>query len=263
MNAKQDAGAGGREEVGGPVGAQGDVGGQGDADVDALEQARRWLAEQGVEPTDEPTAARSLLTSRSRPGEPHSTGPRTVEADPSAGGASARGAVAPPAWSGTAGDEPDADPVAAARTIVLRKLAAQARTRAELRKALDAKQVPVEASEAVLDRMEAVGLVDDAGFAQDWVTSRQQRRHLSRMALRRELVAKGVEGDHIEAALEHVDDDDELAAARRLAAKKMPSLAGQDRQVQYRRLAGVLGRRGFSSSLISRVVSESINATDQ
>ena len=258
MNAKRDADVGGRAEVGGPP-----VHVQGDADIDAVEQARRWLAEQGAEATDEPTAAGALLTSRSVTSEPPTTGPRPLEAERSAMRASSRGATASPVGAGMGGDDPDADPVAAARTIVLRKLAAQARTRAELRTALDAKQVPVEASEAVLDRMEAVGLVDDAGFAQDWVTSRQQRRHLSRLALRRELVAKGVEGDHIDVALEQVDDDDELAAARRLAAKKMRSLVGQDRQVQYRRLAGVLGRRGFSSSLISRVVSESLNATEQ
>jgi regulatory protein len=149
-----------------------------------------------------------------------------------------------------------------ARTIVLRKLAAQARTRAELSRALQAKQVPTQAAEAVLDRMEAIGLIDDQGFAHDWVESRQQRRNLSKTALRRELTAKGVNREQIDSALEEVDADDELIAARSLAAKKARAMAGLDVQVRYRRLAGVLGRRGFNPGVINQVVNEVVRPTD-
>jgi regulatory protein len=149
-----------------------------------------------------------------------------------------------------------------ARTIVLRKLAAQARTRAELSRALQAKQVPTQAAEAVLDRMEAIGLIDDQGFARDWVESRQQRRNLSKTALRRELTAKGVDREQIDSALEEVDADDELTAARSLAAKKARAMAGLDVQVRYRRLAGVLGRRGFNPGVINQVVNEVVRPID-
>jgi regulatory protein len=152
--------------------------------------------------------------------------------------------------------EGEPDPESVARTIVLRKLAAQARTREELRKALSAKQVPDAAADRVLDRMEAVGLVDDTAFAHDWVQSRQQRRHLSRGALRRELGAKGVDPADVEAALEQVDGDDEIRAARLLAQKKLRSMAGVEPQVRYRRLAGALARRGFSAGIVHRVLSE-------
>lgn len=158
--------------------------------------------------------------------------------------------------------ESEVDAEAVARTIVLRKLAAQARTRAELSKALKAKEVPDAAANAVLDRMEEVGLIDDRGFAQDWVESRQLRRHLSRSALRRELVTKGVDRDEIEVALEQVDGDDELAAARSLVAKKARSMAGLDRQVRYRRLAGMLGRRGFGPGVISQVLGGTLDQVD-
>src|SRR6187397_900664 len=81
----------------------------------------------------------------------------------------------------------DADAESLARSIALRKLTTRAHTRHELDKALQAKNVPQSVKETVLDRMEEVGLVDDATFAVDWVASRQQRRHLSRRALKREL----------------------------------------------------------------------------
>jgi regulatory protein len=108
--------------------------------------------------------------------------------------------------------------------------------------------------------MQNLGLVDDASFAVDWVTSRQQRRHLSRRALRRELEAKGVERNDIDTALEEVDFNSELAAARDLVARKRPQMSGLTRDVQYRRLAGILSRRGFDSALTVQVLNESLDA---
>jgi regulatory protein len=151
--------------------------------------------------------------------------------------------------------EADADPESVARTIVLRKLAAQARTRHELAKALASRDVPEDVAEQVLDRMEFVGLVDDAAFARDWVESRQQRRHLSKAALRRELQDKGVDRDQIDQAVAGVQSGDELDAAEALAVKKLRTMTGLDREVQYRRLAGVLARRGFGSGVTSTVLS--------
>jgi regulatory protein len=152
--------------------------------------------------------------------------------------------------------DPDADPVALARQIVLRKLAAQARTRHELTTALAAKKVPEEAATEVLDRFAELGLVDDAQFAQDWVASRQSRRGLSRSALRRELRTKGVDNEEIEAALAPVGSEEELAAARGLVEKKLRSMGGLEAQVRYRRLAGALARRGFGSGVIATVLDD-------
>lgn len=152
--------------------------------------------------------------------------------------------------------EPDADPVGTARTIALRKLTASARTRHELDQALEKKDVPDEVAGLVLDRLEEVGLIDDEAFAQSWVDSRQQRRHLSRSALRRELQSKGVDRDHVDAALATVDADDELVAARALAAKRASATRGLDPLVRDRRLAGVLARRGFGSGIIATVLAE-------
>ena len=152
--------------------------------------------------------------------------------------------------------EPDADPVEVARTIAFRKLAASARTRHELDAALQKKNVPDEVATTVLDRLEEVGLVDDEAFAQSWVESRQRRRHLSRSALRRELMSKGVDRDHVDAALATVDVEDELASARALAAKKAAATRGLDPVVRHRRLVGVLARRGFGAGIIATVLAE-------
>ena len=153
-------------------------------------------------------------------------------------------------------EDVDADVESVARTIALRKLTAKACTRHELDQALQNKNVPPAAIDVVLDRLEEIGLVDDAAFAVGWVTSRQQRRHLSRRALRRELQAKGVESGDIDNALDHVDLDVELSAARDLVERKQAAMKGLSRDVQYRRLAGVLSRRGFDTTITTRVLAD-------
>ncbi len=153
-------------------------------------------------------------------------------------------------------DSGPADPEAVARAIVLGKLAGRARTRHELERALRAKKVPTAIAQQVLDRMASVGLVDDAAFASAWVESRQQRRHLSAPALRRELEAKGVDRGTIESALAPVDSEAELAAARALVERKSDAMADLGDQVRYRRLAGLLSRRGFGPAVIARVLGE-------
>ena len=83
-----------------------------------------------------------------------------------------------------------------------------------------------------------------------------RRRHLSRRALKRELEAKGIERSDIDSALEHVDRDTELATARELVERKHATMSALSRDVQWRRLAGLLGRRGFDTAVITRVLSD-------
>ena len=212
---------------------------------DAVAAAEAWLAQHGV-------ATSSDRSGQLRPAT-DAPGPRSSVTASGRGGDEHEGGADATTDSGS-----DADPESVARSIVLRKLAARAHTRAELERVLKTKRVPEEAIDTVLDRMVEVGLVDDEVFARDWVESRQRRRFLSKSALRQELTRKGVEREEIESAVGAVGAEDELAAARALAEKKAPALAKLDPQVRYRRMAGLLGRRGFSSGVVGRVLSEKL-----
>lgn len=155
---------------------------------------------------------------------------------------------------------PPADPESAARTIVLTKLTAQARSRHELAEALAAKDVPVEVADAVLDRFQQVGLIDDAAFADAWVRSRLASRGLSRTALRHELRRKGVADDVIGESLDQLDPDTELDAACRLIERKLRSTRQLPTDVRFRRLVGVLTRKGYPAGVSVRVVRRAIAA---
>ncbi len=155
----------------------------------------------------------------------------------------------------------DADPVAVAREIALRQLTVRQRTRAELQAALARKNVPAEAADEVLDRFTEVGLLDDAAFARDWVAA-GARRQRGRRVLAQELAQKGVAPELIDEALAGQEPGDDLEVALALARRKAGSLAGLDRQVRYRRLCGVLQRRGFSGAVISDVVRQVLGEQD-
>ncbi|RPE32334.1 regulatory protein RecX [Kitasatospora cineracea] len=154
--------------------------------------------------------------------------------------------------------EPAGDPADRARDICLRLLTGAAKSRKQLADALRRKEIPDEVAEQVLDRLEEVGLIDDAAFAEAWVESRHAVRGLSRRALAQELRTKGVTGETAERALLQVDAEDESEAARALVDRKLRSTAGLDRDVRIRRLVGVLARRGYAEGLAFRVVREAL-----
>ena len=215
-------------------------------------EAAGWLTRQGIAvPGGSIEAEPAPTAGPTRPGPPT----RQPRGGPAAGDSGGPGSGAREPRPDLDGDA-EADPYAVARSIALDRIAARDRTRHELAQTLKTKNVPHDVAEQVLDRLEAVGLVNDAAFAEAWVESRQQRRHLSRPALRRELQAKGVDRDQIDHALGAVDFGDELVAARELARRRHATIAELPYPVRYRRLAGALSRRGFGPAIVTQVLRE-------
>jgi regulatory protein len=153
-------------------------------------------------------------------------------------------------------DEPD--PYDVARQIVLRQLAMAPRSRQQLRDKLRQRNCPDEVAEAVLDRMTEVGLVDDGAYAAMLVRSQQAGRGLAARALARELRTKGVDPETAQATLAEIDPEDERERARALVEKKLRTMHGLDATVQTRRLAGMLARKGYPSSMAFAVIREAI-----
>ena len=154
--------------------------------------------------------------------------------------------------------EREPDPHDLARQIVLRQLAMAPRSRAELEAKLAQRDCPVDVAAAVLDRLTEVGLVDDEAYALTLVRSQQAGRGLAKRALARELHNKGIEDDLADAALASISDADERDRARALVDKKLHAMHGLGIEVQARRLAGMLARKGYSPSLAYAVIREAI-----
>jgi len=125
----------------------------------------------------------------------------------------------------------------------LRLLAVRPRTRRELQTRLahagfDAGDVAVE-----LDRLEEVGLIDDARFAAEFVEHALARRLEGRRAVAASLSAKGLDRGLIEEALDAVAGD-ESGRLDRLAEARAARLRGVPPEAAYRRLVSFLVRRG-------------------
>jgi regulatory protein len=160
--------------------------------------------------------------------------------------------------------DPDADPAAVARAVVLRQLTNSPKSRLQLARKLAERNIPDDVAEAVLDRFEEVRLIDDAEFADMWVRSRSQTRKLAKGALRRELAEKGIDEQTAAGALEQLSDQDEETAARELVGRRLRNVRGfQDRAERdktVRRLAAMLARKGYQPSQAFRIVGEVLDA---
>jgi regulatory protein len=142
-----------------------------------------------------------------------------------------------------------------ARALCLRLLTARSRTRAELSGQLAKRGYPDDISARVLDRLAAVGLVNDSDFAQQWVHSRRANAGKSKRALAAELHTKGVDNDVITTVLAGIDTGAERDRAEQLVRAKLrrETLSQDDTRVS-RRLVGMLARRGYDQNLASEVV---------
>ncbi|MBP2473714.1 regulatory protein [Crossiella equi] len=156
------------------------------------------------------------------------------------------------------------DPEQHAREVCLRLLTARPRTKAELAQSLARKGVEEEIAHRVLARLDEVGLIDDAAFAELWVRSRHTYQGMARRALSAELRRKGVAAEVAAEATATLDQDAEESRARDLVRKRLrtASLRTADDQTRIRRLVGMLARKGYGEGLAYRVVREELREAD-
>jgi regulatory protein len=151
-----------------------------------------------------------------------------------------------------------ADAEAAFRTL-LRALERRSFARADLGRRLIRKGHPRPAVESALERALALGLLDDAAFARNYVETRAARGR-GPARLTRDLLAMGVERGHIDGALAATwpEGSDRTGMPLALAAKRAAQLGELPRQVKRRRVLAYLARRGFAgrdiTDLVARVV---------
>jgi regulatory protein len=144
----------------------------------------------------------------------------------------------------------------AAHAAALWLLESRARTRLELQQRLERRGFEAGAIERTLDRLAVVGLVDDEAFARDLAASRvEQGVDAPRIVI--ELRDRGIDPElAARVAGESAPQDDRAERCRELAEARLAKLQGLRPEVQYRRLAAYLVRRGYPGDLVENVVSE-------
>ena len=152
-----------------------------------------------------------------------------------------------------------ADP-AAVREAALRLLERTRRTRSDLARRLRDKEYDAAVVDEVLDRLAAVGLVDDVEYARAFLAGRWGRRPAGRIRLEQQLRVKGVAIDDIARARAIIEERegpaDELETARRVIAQAERRYAALEPRVRRQRLWALLARRGFDGDVIRRALGE-------
>jgi len=143
-----------------------------------------------------------------------------------------------------------------AREIALRRLTAAPKTRRVLTRDLLKRGVKFDVANEVVNRLAEVGLIDDAAFANAWVSSRHVGRGLARRALRSELRLQGVDDEVVSEAVESLSTDDEYARAKQLVERKLRVGKDVDSEKQIRRITGMLQRKGYGMNMISAVIKD-------
>jgi len=129
--------------------------------------------------------------------------------------------------------------------LALNYLSYRPRSVAELRRYLREKTVADEHIEQIVERLTAVGLLDDDAFARFWMENREAHRPRGSRALRYELQQKGVDEQTIQDALEDLELDETESAYRAAAQKRSRYETTTDRAAFFRKVGGFLVRRGF------------------
>jgi regulatory protein len=142
----------------------------------------------------------------------------------------------------------------AARFLSLRPRSVQ-----EVRQNLVQKDTPPAVIDAAVERLTALGYLDDQQFATFWVRERNQFKPISPRALRHELRQKGIADSIIQAVLADVDAEE---TAYRAAQGQMRRVRGLERRAARDKLYGFLQRRGFAYDTARRVVTRLIDEID-
>jgi SOS response regulatory protein OraA/RecX len=145
---------------------------------------------------------------------------------------------------------------------LLRVLARQSYTVAELRRKLKLREVPDEAAEELLARLQELGLVDDATYAEQYVASRTASR--GRLALSQELRRKGIAEDLVAQRVGTLTSTQQLQAATALLTKNawryrpvamhpVTTEAGShERDAEFESRASLLKARAKAMSFLAR-----------
>jgi len=150
-----------------------------------------------------------------------------------------------------------------ARDAALSLLSYRARTAVELKRRLKRKGFDDDVSAATVERLDRLGVVDDAAFAESFVRDRVRLRPHGMHRLGQELRAKGVDEDVARAAIAEVMEREgatELDLARAAAARWKPR-AGEEPARARARLQGFLARRGFGGDTVQDVVREKLGGS--
>jgi regulatory protein len=162
-------------------------------------------------------------------------------------------------------DDPEVVLEAAARF-----LEARSRSIAEVRRRLTRTGYRAELVDGAIERLLALGILDDRAFAESWIASRDRAHPRGERALRQELALKGIDRSIVDGLLEERREGEDreaaqpdLDAAERLLARHARTLERvSDPRQRRSRAYALLARNGFDSETCTAAIRAWVEADD-
>lgn len=148
------------------------------------------------------------------------------------------------------------DDLERARETAMRILASTGRSKKDLVERLVAKGHDSEICEELVERLDAVGLINEYETAAMIARTRFAEKGRSRSVIAQELRAKGYPEPAIEMALEQIQPVDERLAALDLARRRLERDRDGDQNARIRRALGHLTRKGYAQGLAMSCIRE-------
>ena len=131
--------------------------------------------------------------------------------------------------------------------LAYRHLGKRDRTAAQVRRHLASRDVQEEAIEQAVAELVRLGYLDDARFAQVFAQDRRALDGWGPERIERELLAAGVDGELVAAAIGVRDAGEELGAALELLRRRCREVPANERERE--RALGILVRKGYDLEL--------------
>jgi regulatory protein len=144
-----------------------------------------------------------------------------------------------------------------ARSYAISIIDYRPRSEKELRARLKQKGYDNQLIEKIIIDLKQHGLIDDVKFARLVARSQSHGMSCNPSFIRRELQARGVDREIIDEAVKELKENfDEEEAARSIFNRRLKAVQGLDKNKQKTRLYRYLKRRGFSDSIIFKLLDE-------
>lgn len=142
-----------------------------------------------------------------------------------------------------------------AKHAALRLLEVRPRSERELRDRLRRRGFDTTSIDAVCQRLQETGLINDQSFAQYLVEQRQRNAQRGGQAIRNDLRKHGIDNETIHQLSDthHLDANDHAGALQH-ARKLAPRMRALDKITFMRRLGGNLQRRGFGMDAVRQAI---------
>lgn len=130
------------------------------------------------------------------------------------------------------------------------------------RKVKDQEEISELVIDEVVERLKQKGLINDSQFASEWIHARRSSKKKGKIALKMELIKKGIEKSVIDEMDESITTDDEVSVARQALEKKLKSWQNLP-DVEFKQKAiEFLMRRGFEYEVAKDVAKSLLDNED-